>query len=216
MDRQYLLVSTRQPHRLEIGLELKFCSRVCVERAAERRSEPFLGLRHRIDSEYCWMRAGFLFPLLRLVGTARALVRALLFLVALLMLALGQQTPLLLLAVIQRRCRKSDIEISCSEIIRARIVLFPPQRFLQSFDRIWRQRLDRKERTRRRSALSFPAILFEQRKRLLNTHDTRNAPPAFSARAEGSQPDDLARAIEQGPPSISWVNGDVRHDGVRL
>src|SRR5258708_35976729 len=87
------------------------------------------------------MRAGFLFPLLRLVGTARALVRALLFLVALLMLALGQQTPLLLLSVIQRRSRNTHLALSCSAIIRARIVLFPPQRIVKYFDRIFRQPL---------------------------------------------------------------------------
>jgi len=58
------------------------------------------------------MRAGFLFPLLRLIGIVRALVCTLLFLVALLMLALGLQPLLLLLAVIQGRSGKSDIEIS--------------------------------------------------------------------------------------------------------
>src|SRR5260370_13455816 len=117
MDRQDFLVSTIQLHRLEIGLELEFCSRVGVERAAEGRSEPFLGLRHRIYCEYCRMLAGLLFPLFRLIGIARALVRALLFLVALLMLALGLQPLLLLLAVIQGRSGKSDIEISGGEII---------------------------------------------------------------------------------------------------
>ncbi len=145
------------------------------------------------------MRAGFLFPVLWRIRIARALVCALLLLVALLMLALGLQPPLLLLAVIQRRCGKSDIEVSYSEIIRARIVFFRPQRFLESFDRIWRQRLDRKQCTRRRSARGFRAILFEQRKPLLNTHDTRHARPNFSARAESSQTNDLARSVEQRP-----------------
>src|SRR6266850_668961 len=213
MDRQYLLVSTKQLHRLEVGLELEFCSRVYAERAAQRRSQPFLGLRHRIYSEYCWMRSGFLFPLLRLTGIARVLVGALLFLVALLMLALGLQPPLLLLPVIQGRCGKSDIEISGGEIIRAPIIFFRPQRFLEPFDGLRYQRLDRKERTRRQSARGFRAILLEQRKRLLNAHDTRHARPAFSVRAERCQPDDLARSVEQRPASTSRVNVAVRHDG---
>src|ERR1700737_239330 len=46
MDGQHFLASTNQLPRLEIGLELEFCSRIGVERAAERRSEPFLSLRH--------------------------------------------------------------------------------------------------------------------------------------------------------------------------
>src|SRR5229473_6493683 len=162
------------------------------------------------------MRAGFLFPLLRLIGIVRALVRALLFLVALLMLALGLQAPLLLFPVIQGRSGKSDIEISGGEIIGARIVFFRAQRFLEPLDRIRSDRLDRKERTRRRSARGFRAILIEQREPLFNTHDTRDARPAFSARAEGSQADDLARTVEQRPARASRVDVDVRHDGVRL
>src|ERR1700730_4805 len=74
MDRLHFLVSTEQLHRLEIGLELEFRSRVWVERAAERRSEPFLSLGHHVYCEYRGVRASFLFPLLRLVGPARALV----------------------------------------------------------------------------------------------------------------------------------------------
>src|SRR5260370_4383764 len=161
------------------------------------------------------MRGGLLFAMFRLIGIARALVRALLFLVALLMLALGLQPLLLLLAVIQGRSGKSDIEISGGEIIGARIVFFRAQRFLEPFDRIRSDRLDRKERTRRRSARGFRAILIEQREPLLNTHDTRDARPAFSARAEGSQADDLAGTVEQRPARASRVDVDVRHDGVR-
>src|SRR5437879_4159019 len=40
--------------------------------------------------------------------------------------------------------------------------------------------------------------------------------PAFSTCAEGRQPDDLARSVEERPAGISRVNVDVRHDGVRL
>src|SRR5882762_11306280 len=196
MDRQYLLVSTKQLHRLEVGLELEFCSRVYAKRAAQRRSQPFLGLRHRIYCENRRMRSGFLFPLLRLIGIARVLVSALLFLVALLMLALGLQPPLLLLPVIQGRCGKGDIEISSGEIIRAWIVFFRPQRFLEPFDRVRGKRLDRKKRTGWRSALGVRAILIEKREGCLNTHDPRHARPAFSARTEGGQPDNLARAVE--------------------
>src|SRR5207247_618664 len=72
MDRQHFLVSAKQLHRLEIGLEFEFCSRIEAERAAECRSEAFLGLRHHIYGEYCRMCAGLPFPLLRLVGTAGA------------------------------------------------------------------------------------------------------------------------------------------------
>src|SRR6266849_2556731 len=143
------------------------------------------------------MRAGFLFPLLGLIGIAGVLVSALLFLVALFMLTLGLQTPLLLLTVIQGRCGQSDIEISGGEIIRARIVFFRPQRVLEAFYGIRGQRLDRKERTRRQSARGFRAILLEQRQRLLNTHDTRHARPVFSARAEGCETDDLTCSVEQ-------------------
>src|SRR5437762_8186590 len=89
------------------------------------------------------MRAGFLFPLLRFIGVACVLLGGLLFLVALLMLALGLQAPLLLLPVIQGRCGKSDIEISGGEIIGAWIVFFRLQRLLEPFDGIRRQR-DRK------------------------------------------------------------------------
>src|SRR5260370_37807919 len=132
------------------------------------------------------------------------------------MLALGLQPLLLLLAVIQGRSGKSDIEISGGEIIGARIVFFRAQSFLEPFDRIRRERLDRRARTRRRSPRGFRAILIEQREPLFNPHDTRDARPAFSARAEGSQADDLARTVEQRPARASWVDVDVRHDGVRL
>src|SRR5213078_955183 len=47
-------------------------------------------------------------------------------------------------------------------------------------------------------------------------HDTRHARPAFCARTEGSQPYDLARAVEQRAAGTAWVNVDIRHDGVRL
>src|SRR5260370_1960706 len=162
------------------------------------------------------MRGGLLFAMFRLIGIARALVRAWLFLVALRMLALGLQPLLLLLAVIQGRSGKSDIEISGGEIIGARIVFFRAQRFLEPFDRIRSDRLDRKERTRRRSARGFRAILIQQREPLFNTHDTRHAPPAFSARAAGSPADDLARTVEKRAARTSRVDVDVRHDGVRL
>src|SRR5438132_9503488 len=98
------------------------------------------------------MRAGFFFPLLRRIGIARAVVRALLFLVALLMLALGLQPPLLLLPVIQGRGGKSNIEISGGEIVGAGIVFFRAQGLLEPFNRIRSDMFDRKERTRRRSA----------------------------------------------------------------
>ncbi len=38
MDWLHFLVSAKQLHGLEIGLELEFCSRIEAERAAERRS----------------------------------------------------------------------------------------------------------------------------------------------------------------------------------
>src|SRR5690242_5737239 len=78
MDREDFLVSTKQLHGLEIGLELEFCGRIEAERAAERRTEAFLGLGHHIDGEYRGMRTGFLFPLLWRIGIARILVGALL------------------------------------------------------------------------------------------------------------------------------------------
>src|SRR5947207_12970845 len=112
------------------------------------------------------MRSSFFFPLLRRIRINRLLARVLLFLASLIMLALGLQPHLLLLAVIKWRRRKSDIEISNREIIRTCIVFFRAQGFLQSFDRISRQRLDGKERARRRSARDFRAILIEQRQRL--------------------------------------------------
>src|SRR6266705_2735045 len=77
MDREHFLVPAKQLHGLEIRLELEFCSRIEAERAAERRPEPFFGLRHHIYGEYCRMCAGFLFPLLRLIRTVCALVWAL-------------------------------------------------------------------------------------------------------------------------------------------
>src|SRR5258708_12709345 len=126
MDWQHFLNSTKQLHGLEIGLELEFCSRIEAERAAKRRSEAFLSLRHHVYGEYCRMRASFLFPLLRPVGAVRALVRAFLFLVALVMLALGLKPPLLLLPIIQRRRGKGDIDISSSQIIPPPIVFFLP------------------------------------------------------------------------------------------
>src|SRR5207249_12014453 len=113
------------------------------------------------------------------VGIARIFAGGLLFLVALLMLALGLQPLLLLLAVIQGRCGKSDIEISGGEIVGARIVFFRAQRFLEPFDRIRGERLDGKERARRRCTLGAWAILIEKRERLLNAHDTGDAGPAF-------------------------------------
>src|SRR5882724_12591867 len=216
MDWLHFLVSTKQLHGLEIGLELEFCSRIEAERPAERRSEAFLGLRHHVNGEYCRMRTGFLFPLLRLIGIARVLVSALLFLVALPMLALGLQPPLLLFPVIQGRSGKSNIEISSSQIIRARIVLFCLQSLLEPFDRIRSERLDRKEGTGRRSARGFRAILLEKREGRLNTDNTGHAWTAFSACAEGSQPDDLARCVEQRPAGTAWINVDIRHDGVQF
>src|SRR5712692_706208 len=197
MDGLHFLVSTKQLHRLEICFELEFCSRVWVVRAAERRSEPFFSLRHYVYSEYRWVRASFFFPLLWRIGIARALGCALLLFITPLMLALGLQPSFLLLPVIQGRCGKSDIEVSRGEIVRARIVFFGTQRFLESINRIRRQRLDRKQRPWRRRARGFRTILFEERKRLLNTHDPGHAGPVLSARAEGRQPDDLARCVEQ-------------------
>src|SRR5437879_13522041 len=123
MDWLHFLVPAKQLHGLEIGLELELCGRIEAERAAERRSKPFLGLRHYVYSEYCWMRAGFLFPLLRFIGVACVLLGGLLFLVALLMLALVLQAPLLLLPVIQGRGGKSDMKISVGEIVGACAVL---------------------------------------------------------------------------------------------
>src|SRR5438034_457870 len=108
------------------------------------------------------------------------------------------------------------IEISNSEIIRARIVFFRPQCFLESFDRIGSDRLDREKRCGRWGTRGFCPILLEKREGCLNTHDTRHARPAFSARTEGSQPYDLARAVEQRAAGTAWVNVDIRHDGVRL
>src|SRR5947208_7611183 len=186
MDREHFLVSTKQFHGLEIGLELEFCRRIEAERAAECRSEAFLGLGHYIDGEYRGMRAGFLFPVLWRIGIAGILAGGLLFLVALLMLALGLQPPLLLLAVIQGRRGKSDIEISGGEIVGARIVFFRAQRFLEPFDRIRSERLDRKERARRRSTLGVRTILIEKRECLFNEHDTGDARHASSTCAEGS------------------------------
>src|SRR5437879_8416919 len=162
------------------------------------------------------MRARFLFPLLRLLSTACALIRALLFLVALIMLALGLQPPLLLFAVIQRGSRKSDIESSRGEIIWARIVFFRPQCFLETFDGVRSYRLDRKEHTSRRSARGFGATLLEKRESHFNTDNAGHAGPAFSARAEGSQPNDLSRGVEQRAAGTAGVNVDIGHDGVLL
>src|SRR5258708_21143684 len=131
------------------------------------------------------MRAGLLFTLLRLIGTAGVLVSTLLFLVTLFMLALGLQTPVLLLAVIQWRSGQSDVEISGGEIIRAGIIFFRAQRFLEPFDGIRGQRLDWKEHTRRQSARGFCAILLEPRQRLLDTDDTGHAWPLVSAGSHG-------------------------------
>src|SRR5437660_7908406 len=163
MNGEHFLVSTKQFHGLEIGLELELCRRIEAERAAERRSEAFLGLGHHVDGEYRAMRAGFLFPVLGRIGIACILTGDLLFLVALLMLALGLQPLLLLLAVIEGRRGKSDIEISGGEIVGARIVFFRTQRFLEPFDRIRSERLDGKERARRRYTLGAWAILIEKR-----------------------------------------------------
>src|SRR5207245_863725 len=157
-------------------------------------------------------RAHFLFPLLRLVTAAGALVRRLLFLVALLMLALGLQPPIFLFPVIQRRSRKSDIEISNSEIIRARIVFFRPQCFLESFDRVGSDRLDREKRSGRWGTRGFCPILLEKRESGVDTHDTGHTRPAFSVCTEGRQPNDLARCVEQRAAGTAWVNVDIRHD----
>src|SRR5437899_1108447 len=68
----------------------------------------------------------------------------------------------------------------------------------------------------RRSTLGACALLIEKCERFLNAHDAGDARPAFSTCAEGSQPDDLACSVEEGPARVSRVNVDVRHDGVRL
>src|SRR5258708_12692789 len=162
------------------------------------------------------MRARFLFPLLRFLSTACALIRALLFLVALIMVALGLQPPLILFAVIQRGSRKSDIEISRGEIIWARIVFFRPQCFLEAFDGVRSYRLAGKEHTGGRSAGGFGATLLEKRESHFNTDNAGHAGPAFSARAEGSQPNDLSRGVEQRAAGTAGVNVDIGHDGVLL
>src|SRR5207244_7922501 len=134
MNGEHFLVSTKQFHRLEIGLKLELCRRIEAERAAERRSEAFLGLGHHIDGEYRGMRAGFLFPVLGRVGIARIFAGALLFLVALLMLALGLQTLFLLLAVVLGRSGTSEIGISVGDMVGVGSVFCGAQRFLRSLE----------------------------------------------------------------------------------
>src|SRR5206468_12523701 len=77
-------------------------------------------------------------------------------------------------------------------------------------------RYARRRRGGRWGSGGFCQILLEKREGCLNTHDTRHARPAFSARTEGSQPYDLARAVEQRAAGTAWVSVDIRHDGVRL